>query len=391
MNAMNTMNAINTGSNSRYTGINEKVLWISLDPRRKQIDEYPKFVANKIESVYQKNQDIAVLGPNFYNATICLYDKEVGFYQRTLAIGDGRNCHKPQGFRSVRRIVLDEENKYTIEIGMIKGEWQIVNYNPLYRNMYTNVVKITECVKNVDNIISSNIEQNTPINQEITYWKPEDIKNQKEAETQNNEDKDNKFVVVWKWCNATYETHGSRLLNLDDSYWIPYLYEQNKSIEEAFKNRELEVEITLPIINVKKTIHMKPNSCYAKQHDYERETVRHVRRTIMRISDLHERLLVAQKLQSKYKPNYYQEFVRNNPNCEIPHEFMCPISLMLMKHPVKTCDGFTYDKENIAKWLSTSMKSPLTGLELQNDQLVENDEVKNNIDAFLRQKCENTK
>ncbi|KAG9156044.1 hypothetical protein Leryth_012111 [Lithospermum erythrorhizon] len=39
---------------------------------------------------------------------------------------------------------------------------------------------------------------------------------------------------------------------------------------------------------------------------------------------------------------------------EIPQYFICPISLQIMKDPVTTITGITYDRESIEKWLQTS-------------------------------------
>jgi hypothetical protein len=36
---------------------------------------------------------------------------------------------------------------------------------------------------------------------------------------------------------------------------------------------------------------------------------------------------------------------------EIPPYFLCPISFQIMKAPVSTVTGITYDRENIEKWL----------------------------------------
>ena len=55
-----------------------------------------------------------------------------------------------------------------------------------------------------------------------------------------------------------------------------------------------------------------------------------------------------------------------------------------MKDPVKTKDGFTYDSESIQRWLATSWKSPLTGLELESKALVPNDELKIQIEEFYK-------
>ncbi|KAI3412475.1 RING-type E3 ubiquitin transferase [Psidium guajava] len=42
---------------------------------------------------------------------------------------------------------------------------------------------------------------------------------------------------------------------------------------------------------------------------------------------------------------------------EIPQYFLCPISLQIMKDPVTTVTGITYERESIEKWLSRSSSS----------------------------------
>ncbi|KAH6773001.1 hypothetical protein C2S52_004153 [Perilla frutescens var. hirtella] len=53
---------------------------------------------------------------------------------------------------------------------------------------------------------------------------------------------------------------------------------------------------------------------------------------------------------------------------DIPHYFLCPISLQIMKDPVTTVTGITYDRESIEQWLSTAATSdamcPVTKLPL---------------------------
>ncbi|XP_059281399.1 E3 ubiquitin-protein ligase PUB24-like [Lycium ferocissimum] len=45
---------------------------------------------------------------------------------------------------------------------------------------------------------------------------------------------------------------------------------------------------------------------------------------------------------------------------EIPQYFLCPISLMIMKDPVTTVTGITYDRENIEMWLLTAEEEAAT-------------------------------
>lgn len=46
----------------------------------------------------------------------------------------------------------------------------------------------------------------------------------------------------------------------------------------------------------------------------------------------------------------------------IPDEFVCPISQKIMKDPVSTCDGETYEREQIQKWLGMKQTSPRTNV-----------------------------
>ncbi|CAN4099015.1 unnamed protein product [Withania somnifera] len=45
---------------------------------------------------------------------------------------------------------------------------------------------------------------------------------------------------------------------------------------------------------------------------------------------------------------------------EIPQYFLCPISLQIMKDPVTTVTGITYDRDNIEQWLSMAYENTTT-------------------------------
>ena len=51
-----------------------------------------------------------------------------------------------------------------------------------------------------------------------------------------------------------------------------------------------------------------------------------------------------------------------NAKTEIPRQFICPITHELMKDPVFTCDGITYERNAVEKWLKNHNTSPLTGM-----------------------------
>lgn len=59
----------------------------------------------------------------------------------------------------------------------------------------------------------------------------------------------------------------------------------------------------------------------------------------------------------------------NNNNIDVPEYFICPISLQIMKDPVTTTSGITYDRESIERWLFKSNNTicPVTKQPLPRD------------------------
>ena len=49
---------------------------------------------------------------------------------------------------------------------------------------------------------------------------------------------------------------------------------------------------------------------------------------------------------------------------KVPEVFFCPITHELMRDPVSTVDGLTYERSAIETWLATNDTSPLTGKQL---------------------------
>ena len=50
---------------------------------------------------------------------------------------------------------------------------------------------------------------------------------------------------------------------------------------------------------------------------------------------------------------------------DIPHEFICPITAIIIRDPVMTADGHTYERRDIEVWLANKATSPETGLPLR--------------------------
>ena len=66
-----------------------------------------------------------------------------------------------------------------------------------------------------------------------------------------------------------------------------------------------------------------------------------------------------------------------------PKSFLCPITCDLMMDPVIACDGYSYERSAIEKWLSKSRKSPMTGLGLKSIDLISNHGLKGAISEWL--------
>jgi hypothetical protein len=70
----------------------------------------------------------------------------------------------------------------------------------------------------------------------------------------------------------------------------------------------------------------------------------------------------------------------------IPQEFICPISMDIMKNPVICEDGYSYDKTNILNWLKTSSTSPMTREKMSLERILPNESLKNAIDKWTKER-----
>lgn len=64
---------------------------------------------------------------------------------------------------------------------------------------------------------------------------------------------------------------------------------------------------------------------------------------------------------------------------DAPNSLKCPITQELMKDPVMTSDGHTYERAAITQWLENHETSPLTNERLANNELIPNIPLKNVI------------
>lgn len=350
------------------------IIWLSVDPLRHKIDYYPKYIAEKIEKnlIEKKNciskniNSLCVLGSDFFNATIHYNSNSNIFYQTTSGFSLGRAGFKQPGYRSVRRVILPCDKKVTIFCKFVNGELRITD-SELNSDKTFNETVPYECI-----IKNNSLNNSLNNSKKILAWKPENLEpNDLNLETN---------VVIWQWCRGIREKHGD-LMKLEEEWWEPYLYEQNLQIEDAFSNNRTSTTIVLPIDNTVRNIEFTHNTAFAKQKDVVNNKERLIRRKIVTIKELIELIYNINK-----KPidiSLLQTLVSDD---EIPHEFFCCISQDIMIDPVKTVDGFTYDRNSIEKWFETSCKSPLTGLELQSKTLTPNYDIKKKIKEFTKLK-----
>lgn len=68
-----------------------------------------------------------------------------------------------------------------------------------------------------------------------------------------------------------------------------------------------------------------------------------------------------------------------------PPSFYCPISRQCMRDPVLLCDGHTYERRHITRWLLKHKTSPVSGLELPQLDTFPNHALRNAIEEYFQQ------
>ena len=67
---------------------------------------------------------------------------------------------------------------------------------------------------------------------------------------------------------------------------------------------------------------------------------------------------------------------------QIPQQYVCPLSLDIMRDPVMAADGYTYEREEIHNWLSQNNRSPMTNLEMPSKDLLPNRSLNSAIESW---------
>ena len=76
------------------------------------------------------------------------------------------------------------------------------------------------------------------------------------------------------------------------------------------------------------------------------------------------------------------ENLEQEKELDTPIDYICPIIQELMRDPVITADGHSYERAAIEEWLRDHNTSPVTGLVLDNTNLITNVRLKAIIDDF---------
>lgn len=67
----------------------------------------------------------------------------------------------------------------------------------------------------------------------------------------------------------------------------------------------------------------------------------------------------------------------------IPAGFMCPITQEIMRDPVMCCDGHSYERNAIMRWLQNNNTSPMTNLIMDDTSMYPNISLRQNIEEFV--------
>ena len=90
--------------------------------------------------------------------------------------------------------------------------------------------------------------------------------------------------------------------------------------------------------------------------------------------------LKKEKEQLKEENKQLENKILNKKN--IDNNFICSITLEVMKDPVICSDGHTYERSAIEKWLSTEKHSPMTRQIITNNSLIPNIALRNIIKDY---------
>jgi hypothetical protein len=149
------------------------------------------------------------------------------------------------------------------------------------------------------------------------------------------------------------------IYNLEsDKYWIGYCINPNYKIEL----QEIVIDI-IKLINTTNETHFK--------------------NTIQGIVKINEKyknndnLIILEENKLREENKQLKE-----KNKQLKENFICPITMAVMKDPVICDDAHTYERSAIKQWLSTNNHSPITRQIINNNNLIPNIVLRNIIQEF---------
>lgn len=80
--------------------------------------------------------------------------------------------------------------------------------------------------------------------------------------------------------------------------------------------------------------------------------------------------------------NFINKELLDSANKELEN-LICPISGSIMKHPVITASGHTYDKDSIIQWFQNKNTDPITNQIVNTRILISNYNLQSSINAFI--------
>ena len=401
-----------------------EVCWVSLDPVRRKVDFYPQSIAMRLESAYAERElgspTSCVLGSDFFNATVHFHPTG-GCYQTTPGMSMGRAGYKQPGYRSVKRVLLeppdvDRSGRLNVHGKQVHGEWRIADSEADAEAQFSEEVPAGAAVA----ACTSGSAQGAGAAAPLQCWSGADLDLSAGRAPVD--------LVVWQWCRGLPERHGN-IMALGEEWWCPcvparppepprpflclraaarrsdpppprhpstsppnllltrtasalstpshpwwprYLEATNRAIEAAFSASVPDAVIQVPARGELKVEFARGGS-FALQRDAARRTERAVRRVVKTAPEVSEMLRRLTEAPDHAAPAHRDD---------TPHHFFCPIFQDVMRDPVMTVDGFTYERLAIERWLAAHDTSPLTGLDLPSKLLTPNAALRAQIEDF---------
>jgi hypothetical protein len=158
-----------------------------------------------------------------------------------------------------------------------------------------------------------------------------------------------------------------------DKYWIGYCICQKYNIEL----QEIIID-TIKLITINNENHFKNTisgiiKINEQNENYNSNIYNLIILEINKLKEENEQLkniiMFKNKQINKKNRKYYDNFI-------------CPITMEIMKDPVICSDGHTYERSAIETWLSTKSHSPITRAIIPNNSLIPNIVLRNIIQEF---------